>query len=234
VKEARRCGHGHESGALGSASGLTEEKDTGGIAAKVFNVVANPLESKDEIELPCVAGVPEEIMDHLRREVGEVEIAEEIEPMIQCDHDDVAAASETDAVVDRTVGGAGRVGSAVNIDQDGPLVTVESRSPEVQVEAILGVDWVGFVEWSEGRAALASVEGLRGLWAEGEAIADARPRWGPNRWSETGRGSIGSVGNALENENLLVGEAANFARGRVCNRRGLRVDLMSEQRACGQ
>ena len=54
-----RGGHGHEGGALGSASALTEDEDAVGIAAELCDVVADPLEGENEIELAGVAAVGE-------------------------------------------------------------------------------------------------------------------------------------------------------------------------------
>ncbi len=59
VEETMRGGHGHEGGALGPAAALAEDEDAAGIAAELGDVVADPLEGEDEIELADVAAVGE-------------------------------------------------------------------------------------------------------------------------------------------------------------------------------
>jgi hypothetical protein len=79
MEETVRGGHGHKGGALGSAAGLAEDEDASGVAAKFGDVVANPLEGKDKIELASVAAVGEVSST----DIGEVEVAEEIEAMVE-------------------------------------------------------------------------------------------------------------------------------------------------------
>lgn len=131
--------------------------------------------------------------------------------MVESDDDDIAAAGEADAIVDGAVGGAGGVGSAVDVDEDGALALVEGRGPDVEMKTVFGVDGAGFVERGEGGAALARVDGLKGLRAEGEAVADSGPWLWRGRRSEASGGGVGAVGDAFEDEDSLIGGAANFA-----------------------
>ena len=91
MKEAAGGGHGHERGALRSAAGLAEDEDAGRVSAEGGDVVADPLEGEDEIELAGVSGVAEEIAERGRSELGEVEVAEEVETVVEGDDDGVAA-----------------------------------------------------------------------------------------------------------------------------------------------
>ena len=106
----------------------------------------------------------------------EIEVAEEIEAVVEGDDDDVSAFGEADAIVDRTVAAAGGVGPAVDVDEDRTVFAVaEAGSPDVEVEAVLAVDGVCFVEGREGGAALAGMDGLRSLGTEGQSVADSLP-----------------------------------------------------------
>jgi hypothetical protein len=129
---------------------LAEDEDAGWVSAEGGDVVADPVKGEDEIELTDVAGVAEEIAERGGGEFGEVQVAEEVEAMVEGDDDGVAATGETEAFVDGAVGGAGGVGSAVDVDEDGTLaIVVDAGGPEVEVEAVFGVDWVGLVERGE-------------------------------------------------------------------------------------
>ena len=75
--------------------------------------VADPLEGEDEVELAGVAGVFK-----AGCEVGEVEVAEGVEAVVDGDDDDVAAAGEAGSVVELGVDGAVGVRAAVDVDHD--------------------------------------------------------------------------------------------------------------------
>jgi hypothetical protein len=194
---------------------LAEDEDAGWVSAEGGDVVADPLEGEDEIELTDVAGVAEEITEGGRGEFGEIEVAEEVETVVEGDDDGVAAAGETEAVVDGAVGGAGGVGTAVYVDEDGTLaIVVDAGCPDVEVEAIFRVDGTRLVERSEGGAAFAVVNGLWSLRAVGEGVTDACPGgWRCGR-AEASDGGIGAVGDPFEGFDALIGDAANLAEGR--------------------
>jgi len=121
----------------------------------------------------------------------------------------VAATGETDTVVDGAIGGAGGVGSAVDVDEDRTLaIVVDAGCPDVEVKAVFGVDGVRLVEWSEGGAAFAIVNWLRRLRAKGESVADTGPWLGRSGGGEASGRGVGAVGDALEDEDALIGEAA--------------------------
>jgi hypothetical protein len=214
---------------------LPEDENSGGVAAEGCDVVADPLECEYEVDLADVAGVAEEIVGRGRAKLGEVEVAEEVEAVVESDDDYVSAAGQTDAIVDGTIGGAGGVGSAVDVDEDWALAIVESGCPEIEMETVFGVDGIGFIERGEGGAALPGMDGLRGLRAEGHAVADTGPRLGRDWWSEASGGRVGAVRNAFEDEDSLSGGTADFACGGGGDgRRGLRVELRGEEGACGK
>ena len=134
--------------------------------------------------------------------------------MVEGDDYDVSAPDEVDPVVDRSVAAAGGVGSTVDVDEDGTLSAVaESRCPDVEVKAVLAVDGVFFVEGREGRATAPGVDGLWGLRAEGDGVADSLPWLGFDRRLEAGFGGVFAVWDAFEDFNAVVDEASDFAGG---------------------
>src|SRR3546814_15848421 len=79
-------GHRHQRRDLGAAARLAEKGDIAGIAAEGRDVPPHPLEREDQIELPRIAAVRE-----TRIEPREIEIAERVQPVVDRDHDDIAA-----------------------------------------------------------------------------------------------------------------------------------------------
>lgn len=57
------------------------------------------------------------------------------------------------------------------------------------------------------------MDGLRGLRPEGEGVADSLPWLRLRRGLESGPGGVVAVGNALEDEDAVVGEAADLTGG---------------------
>ena len=110
VEQALRLWHGHQRRNLGPAAGLAEDRDIARIAAEFGHVCLDPFERKDQVKLTCIAAAGEAI--------GQVEIAEDIEPVIDSDYDYIATFGEFCAVVKRVSDRAGRIGPAVDIDHD--------------------------------------------------------------------------------------------------------------------
>ena len=67
----------------------------------------------------------------------QVEMAEDVEAMVDRDDHDVVAQREADAVVARRVGRAVGERAAMQPDHDGPLGAVEPGRPDVQRQAVL-------------------------------------------------------------------------------------------------
>ena len=147
VKQALRRGHRHQRGALRPAAALPEDEYPAGVAAELRDIVADPFEGKHEIELSDITAVRKGIGERGTGKACEVEIAEEVEPVVQRDNDNIAAMDEVDAVIDRPVAAARGVGPAVNVDHDGTLaVVVQSCSPDIEMKAVLAVDGLYFIE----------------------------------------------------------------------------------------
>src|SRR5206468_9261357 len=67
---------------LGAAARLAEHQDPRGVAAEVADVVADPLEGQDQIQLARVAAVRKSWI-----EPREVQISERIQPVVDSDRD---------------------------------------------------------------------------------------------------------------------------------------------------
>src|SRR3546814_16416235 len=86
---------------------LAEQGDVAGIAAEAGGVLAHPVEGGDQVENPRVAGMGEA----LAADVGEVQVAEDVEAVVDRDDDHVLARGEVGAVEARPVGRAGGAGA---------------------------------------------------------------------------------------------------------------------------
>src|SRR3546814_1965955 len=93
---------------------LPEEGDIARIAPEGRDVALDPLERDDQVELPRIAAIGE-----ARIEPREIEIAKRAQPVVDGDHDDIAARREAGAIVDGVGDAAGRIGAAVEIDRKG-------------------------------------------------------------------------------------------------------------------
>ena len=89
-----RGGHRHQRGDLASAAGLAEDRDQIGITAEARDIVANPLESGDNVQHAGGAGEGE-IRAGLLREVGE---SEDVEAVVDGDDDDILGSGEAGSV----------------------------------------------------------------------------------------------------------------------------------------
>src|SRR4029079_3038310 len=75
----------------------------------------------------------------LTADVGQVQVAENVQPVIDRHDDDVLFSREVRAVVQKIVAGAGREAAAVHPYHDGPALLVERRREYVDREAILAL-----------------------------------------------------------------------------------------------
>ena len=98
MKEPARGRHGEQRRHFPTAAGLAEDHHVARVAAEGFDVVVNPVERGDQVELTDVARVR---VFRAAGEAGEIEIAEQIQPMIERDEHDVAFLREPHAVVYR-------------------------------------------------------------------------------------------------------------------------------------
>ena len=103
VKQAFCRGHRHQGGHFSAAAGLPEDRDIARIAAEIGDVIPHPFERQHDIAMPGVAGIG----IFRAADIGEIKIAENIEPMVDRDHNDVAFARHVRAVVNGVVARAG-------------------------------------------------------------------------------------------------------------------------------
>jgi len=136
MEEAAGRGSGHERGAFCAAAGLAKDEDAGWVATKFGDVVADPLEGEDEVELADVSGC-----GILGREIAKVEIAEGVEPVVDCDDNDIAAMDQPRAVIEVARDSSIVVGSAVEVDEDGTAgVVAQACCPDIEVQTIFALD----------------------------------------------------------------------------------------------
>ncbi len=136
VEQAARRRHRQQDADLPAAARLAEDRDIAGIAAERLDIVAHPFERGDEVEHPGIAGM----RVALAADIGEVQKAEDVEAMVDADHDDIAAPRQVGAVGHRAVARAVGEGAAMQPDHDRPLRAVaDAGRPDVQRQAILAL-----------------------------------------------------------------------------------------------
>ncbi|MNM77606.1 hypothetical protein D3C81_894660 [compost metagenome] len=120
VEQSLRCRHGHQRGDLRATTGLAKYGDVVGIAAEFDRVLTYPVQRLDQIELADIAGIGQ----CLAAELGQIQVAEQVEAMVDGDDHHVAAPAQVAAVIQRVAARAVVVGAAVDIEQDRPLGAV--------------------------------------------------------------------------------------------------------------
>jgi hypothetical protein len=133
MKQPARLGHHQQRADREGARGLAEDGHVAGVAAECLDVVANPAQRRDLIELAEVRAGSEPVATVL----GEREIAERTESIIDGHDHRVAALRERATVVHRRAARAEREGSAVDPEQHRPAPSVRGGCIDVQVEAVL-------------------------------------------------------------------------------------------------
>ena len=132
-----------------SSRRFAEDRDAVGIAAERGNVVLHPLQARDLIQQPVVAGMPA----LFARQLGMSQEAESAQPVGDA-HQNHALLREILSVVQRHRSAADSEPSAVDPDHHGQLLARRlGGRPDVQVEAILvGSDGfhpeVGLHDWN--------------------------------------------------------------------------------------
>ena len=169
-----------------------------------------PLQGEDQVQLPHVSG----ILKLAPAELGQVEIAENVEAMIHADDYYVAAFAQPDPVGTRRIPGACGIAAAMEPDHhrtlaavletlesrrsgSGSLHSLHSAAPAERVAAP-----------SRAPSHRRPVWGLRaGLGACGpqrQSIANTRPRLGRESGHETALGCVVAIGNAFEDVDAVV------------------------------
>jgi hypothetical protein len=179
---------------LAAAARLAERDDVARIAAERGDVVAHPLQGHDQVEIADIAAVGQ-----VRpAQVGQVAVAEHVEPVVDGHHHHVAAPGQVDPVIERVRARAVGVGAAVHIDHHRPLLAVSRRrGPDVEEQAVL--------------AGVLRDLALRAGRAVGQGVDHARPGLGRQGGHEAARGGVGAVAHALEDLDPLDLGAAHLA-----------------------
>ncbi len=203
--------HGGERGDLAAAARLAKDEHVVGVAAKVGDVVPDPLQAELQIEhaREAAGGVAR------AAQLGQVQIAEHIEAVIEAHHHHIAATRQILAVIGlQLLAGAGREAAAVEPDHDGALlVVVYAGRPDVGAQAILARDAVVPLEDKSNLVEFPSCAGpLRGHRPVLHGTAHAGPRLGFGGRQETGAAVGGRpVGNTFERIDSLGRVAVHFA-----------------------
>ncbi len=178
-EEALRRGNREKGGHRIAARGLAEDRDVVRVAAEPGDVLAHPGERCD-----LVAEAEVGLERALRRgELGEVEIAEGAEPVVEVHEDDLALAHQGLAEVRDLARRPRRVRAAVDEDHHGPSGAGLARGDHVQGEAVLRHrdsretgDLMG--DGTEGRGIPNAVPGLHRLRRPQTQVAGGRRRIG--------------------------------------------------------
>ena len=134
VEEAVRLGDLHQVEHLGPAAGLAEDGHVVRVAAEARDVLVDPLQSGHQI---CVARVGGVLV--LLPVGGQVQVAQDVQPVVQGDHHHVAELGEGVAVIGHLLDGrARREAAPVEPDHDGFLGGgIDGGAPYVQILAVL-------------------------------------------------------------------------------------------------
>ncbi len=193
MKQALRRGHTEQRAHFSRAARLAEDRDVPGIAAEAIDVVADPLEARDDVLLSCVAGVREGLAAELR----EMDEAEDVQPVRDADDDHVVAARQVGAVVRQRGRRSAGVAAAVQPDHHRTRAAARgARRPDVQVQTVFAH------RLGAGQRLPLGYERrdhLRRSRAERERLADAGPRRGLERRQKPARARRRcAVGDRLE------------------------------------
>ncbi len=234
VKQALGPRHSHQRRDLPASARLAENHDPARIAAKVGDVVADPLQDGDQVQQPRVGGTRVFFTAELRQ----VQVAEDVQAVVVVDHDDVLVPGQVLALVGEQVLAAAP-GKAAAVHEDHhrpPAGAVDLRRPEIHPQAILPRDLLGRAAVQQECVLIlvgpvpAVGDHVRGIPAGAgpavvQRVADAGPGLGLRGRHEPARAARRSpIGHALEAVDATAAVAAHFARGGRHHRRGVGRD----------
>ena len=159
-------------------------------------MLTHPLQCGDQVEHPGIAGLGEALAARLRQ----IEMAEDVQAMVDGYDHDIVASCEPRAVIAWRVGRAVRERAAMQPDHHRAPCIVQSGRPDMQRQAVLA-DRQGIDRSPHGRKLRALLGGrrLRRATGIGDRLAYAGPRLGLARRHEAvGPGRRRAVGDALE------------------------------------
>ena len=131
VEQPVRGGGLQQGGHLGAAAGLAEHCHIAGVTAERGNIIPHPAQRGDDIVPARVAGI-----GVFRPKIRKVEIAQDVQPVVDGNHHAVPQAGHVFALVsDLLNGGTGKVSAAVQPHQHGAMGVIQRGGPDVQVLA---------------------------------------------------------------------------------------------------
>ena len=133
VEQPLGARHGQQRAHLPAAAGLAEDRDIARIAAEAAGMLAHPFQRRDQVEHTGIAGLGEALAARLRQ----IEMAEDVQAMVDRHDHDIVALREPGAVVARRVGRAVRERAAMQPDHHRAPRVVEAGRPDMQRQAIL-------------------------------------------------------------------------------------------------
>ncbi len=216
VKEARGLRHAEQVDDLPGAARLPEDHDARRIAAERLDVVAHPSQRRDDVLLSRVGRLRELAAE----DPAEVQVAENVEAMIDAHADHVVIARQVLAGVAGRAAAALVVAAAVEPDHDRALAAVaEAARPHVQVEAVLALSPGGGRPQRSPEHDLLVAAGATGLRSVGtvlERVAHAGPRRFAQRRQEpalaAGRRAVGHTQESVDAVLDLAAEATRAGR----------------------
>ena len=133
VEETIGCGHRHQRRDLGAAARLAEDHHAVRVPAEGPDMLANPFERADQVELPRIAAMAETLTERCQPA-----IAEQVEPVIDRDDHHIALFGKLRPMRQRVGDRAPIVGTAMKIDHHrAARGRMGIRRPDVEEQAVL-------------------------------------------------------------------------------------------------
>ena len=169
-----RCGHRHQGGSLAATAALSADRDAARVSSKGLDMVPYPLQGLHQVLLAQVDG-----LGILPAQGGQVQIAQDVEAMIDRDHHDVSFPGQRRPFLGRQEDGrSGRITPAMEPDEYRTLLAIKARRPYIEPLAVLGTLFVLELEAEvivAGLAAPVHVLALAGLRAVHLGFPDTLP-----------------------------------------------------------
>ena len=132
VEEPRRRRGLQQGLHLAATAGLSENGHVAGVSAESGNIVMHPLQRGHQVRNACIAGI-----GVLLSEGGHIKIAQDIQPVIDCDNHYIAVGCQCIALVgDLFNRGAVGVAAAMEPDHNRALAVIQPRCPDIQELAV--------------------------------------------------------------------------------------------------
>ncbi len=165
MEQPTRSGHTHQGGDIRAAGRFPSDGDVVWITPEGGDLLLDPLQCRHLVEERLVAGGGERLAGH----GPAVQEAEDAQPVIDRDDDDVPAPNELAPVVEPLGASPGNVPTTVDPDQYRPL-SCRAGCEDVEVEAVLTR-----LRDEDRQDGLNGVDPLRPAGTEAGCCTDSRP-----------------------------------------------------------